>query len=162
MSGNGAEGCSSLLLDLVMKIDVELEAPVIEVGEVDGGFLRMIPITGGRFKGPRLEGKVLPGGFDWNTYLGGGVSKVLARYALRTDDGALISVTNEGWLADGETGSTLRTVPRFETGDERYSFLRHRIFLGSLEVFPDAQGRVPRVRIGVYSIDPSPVSSDIR
>jgi hypothetical protein len=41
--------------ELVMTLRVEL-APVLEVGEVGAGFRRVIPITGGSFKGPAIRG----------------------------------------------------------------------------------------------------------
>ena len=53
----------------------------------------MVPITGGTFEGPRLKGKVLPGA-DWQIVRPDGVLELEARYALETDDGALISMVN--------------------------------------------------------------------
>ena len=37
-------------------------APPVEVGQTVAGLRRMIPITGGLVRGPRLNGKVLAGG----------------------------------------------------------------------------------------------------
>jgi hypothetical protein len=40
--------------------------------QLGAGIVRSIaPITGGTFKGPELQGKVLPGGADWATVIEG-------------------------------------------------------------------------------------------
>ena len=55
------------LCDLAVAI-----APPIEVGQTPSGLRRVIPITGGVVKGPRLNGRVLAGGADFQLILGGG------------------------------------------------------------------------------------------
>ena len=51
-----------------------LIGPPQELGLVDGLRKRIIPITGGEFEGPRLKGKVRPGGADWQTIRPDGVA----------------------------------------------------------------------------------------
>ena len=56
--------------------------------------LAAAPLTGGHFEGPRLRGTVLPGGSaDWLLLRADGVLEMDLRATLRTDDGALISMT---------------------------------------------------------------------
>ena len=52
-----------------LKTELAFEAlvdigPPAAMGETALGRRRMIPITGGTFKGPRIEGEVVPGGAD--------------------------------------------------------------------------------------------------
>ncbi len=115
---------------------VELEPPMI-VGTASYGQRRIIPIKGGSFEGPRLSGKVLPGGADWQVVRPDGITELEARYTLQTHDGALIYVLNRGIrtgpkevmvrLAAGETVHPseyyFRTTPVFETGSPGYQWL---------------------------------------
>ncbi len=55
-----------LKASLLMKLHVTL-GEVQFVGGMTGRELCIIPITGGRFEGPLLRGRVCPGGADWNT-----------------------------------------------------------------------------------------------
>lgn len=127
-------------LELVMTLRVEI-APAREVGELDGGFRRVIPITGGSFTGPAIQGEVLPGGADWNLTRPDGVAEVWARYTLRADDGVLVGVTNAGLIVPLPDGRLYaRTSPQFEVAGERYAWLRRSIFVGTL--VPGASGGV--------------------
>ena len=108
-----------------------------ELGDTPQGRRRIIGITGGRFSGERLSGRVLPGGADWQLIRADGVADLDARYTLETSDGALIYVRNRGYrhgpadvlkrLASGEAVDPslyyMRTTPCFETGDARYAWL---------------------------------------
>ncbi len=98
--------------ELVMTLRVEVGDP-LPVGRVPGR-TAIIPITGGVFEGPRLRGRVLPGGADWNTRISPALSHVCARYWIRTDDGAVIGVRNEGWLAEPGDPDAPRTQPSFQ------------------------------------------------
>ncbi len=49
--------------EFVYEAVVEI-APLVPLGDSPLGERRMVPITGGRFQGPRLRGIVLPGGAD--------------------------------------------------------------------------------------------------
>jgi hypothetical protein len=123
-------------LDYLCRITVNLAAP-LSVGPTPLGERRVIPITGGHFAGPRLTGAVLPGGADWQLVRPEGTALLDARYTLRTDDGALIYVSNRGLrhgppdvlarLAQGEnvdpTSYYVRTTPTFETGAPPYAWL---------------------------------------
>ena len=83
-------------LQALFKADIEL-APAQEVGIGPLGRRRIIAITGGRFVGERLSGRVLPGGADWQVIRADGVAELDARYTLETAEGALIYVRNRGF-----------------------------------------------------------------
>ena len=120
-------------------------APSQELGEGPLGRRRVIPITGGRFAGERLSGRVLPGGADWQVIRADGVADLDARYTLETDDGALIYIRNKGYrhgpedvirrLAAGETVDPalyyMRSTPWFETGDARYAWINRIVCVGT-------------------------------
>jgi hypothetical protein len=133
-----------LRLERLFAAQIEL-APPVELGETPLGRRRIIAITGGRFSGERLSGRVLGGGADWQVIRADGVADLDARYTLQTHDGALIYVTNRGYrhgpaavmqrLAAGEEVDPslyyMRTAPRFETGDARYAWLNRVICVAS-------------------------------
>ena len=81
--------------EFLCKIEVTLE-PVRDLGDTPLGRRRIIGITGGKFSGPRLSGRVLPGGADWQVVRADGVAELDARYTIETADGALIYVANRG------------------------------------------------------------------
>ena len=124
----------------LMHAEVTLE-PVHDLGDTPLGRRRIIGITGGKFAGPRLNGRVLPGGADWQLIRADGVAYLDARYTLETDDGALIYVNNKGYrhgpkevierLARGEEVDPglyyMRATPWFETSASRYAWLNRTI-----------------------------------
>lgn len=69
-------------------------APAEDLGDGPLGGRRIVPITGGRFKGPRISGTVESGGADRQLIRGDGIRMLEATYELRTDDGAVLSVVN--------------------------------------------------------------------
>ena len=133
-----------LELSPLMKIKVTLE-PVRELGVTPLGRRRIIGITGGEFSGPRLAGRVLPGGADWQVVRSDGVACLDARYTLETSDGALIYVNNRGYrhgpqdvierLARGEDVDPalyyMRATPWFETAAPAYAWLNRTICVAS-------------------------------
>lgn len=129
-----------MTLEPLLRAEITL-APVQELGDSPLGRRRIIPITGGTFRGERLSGRVLAGGADWQVIRSDGVAELDARYTLETHDKALIYVRNFGYrhgpaeviqrLAAGEPVDPalyyMRTTPRFETGAERYRWLNRII-----------------------------------
>jgi len=130
--------------EFLLRARVTLEAPR-EIGATPQGRRRIIGITGGSFSGPRLSGKVLAGGADWQIVRADGVAFLDARYTLETADGALIYVQNRGYrhgpgevierLARGEYVDPalyyMRTTPWFETADARYDWLNRTVCVGT-------------------------------
>jgi hypothetical protein len=129
-----------LTLQPLLRAEITL-APPQELGETPLGRRRVIPITGGSFRGEKLAGRVLPGGADWQLIRSDGVAELDARYTLETDDQALIYVNNFGYrhgpaeilqrLAAGQSVDPalyyMRTTPRFETSAARYQWLNRTI-----------------------------------
>ena len=126
--------------EFLCKIEVALE-PVRDLGDTPLGRRRIVGIAGGTFSGPRLQGRVLPGGADWQLVRADGVACLDARYMLETADGALIYVNNQGYrhgprdvierLARGEEVDPalyyMRATPRFETAAPAYGWLNRTI-----------------------------------
>src|SRR5881394_2010959 len=113
-------------------------APPQKLGAVPHGTRIIAPIAGGTFEGPRLRGKVLPGGGDWTLLRSDGIVELDLRVTLETDDGALIYMTFEGIRDDGAPGAPyFRTVPRFETAEPKYSFLNRLLAVGTAEIRAD-------------------------
>lgn len=135
-------------------------APPQELGDTPLGRRRIIGITGGRFSGERLSGRVLPGGADWQVIRADGVADLDARYTLETEDGALIYVRNRGLrhgppeiirkLAAGEAVDPamyyMRTTPAFETGDARYGWLNRMMCIAT------GARRAAAVELDVYEV----------
>ena len=131
-------------LEPLLRAEITL-APPQELGETPLGRRRVIPITGGSFRGEKLSGRVLPGGADWQVIRADGVAELDARYTLETSDRALIYVRNFGYrhgpaevmqkLASGEAVDPslyyMRTTPRFETGDARYAWLNRVVCIAT-------------------------------
>jgi hypothetical protein len=111
-------------------------AEALRVGPSAHGHRQLIPISGGSFNGPRLSGKVLPGGADWQLGRPDGVREIEARYTIQTEDGALIGVRNVGLaVTPAETPPYVRTAPSFDapTGGP-YEWLNKSLFVGTLGV----------------------------
>ncbi len=148
----------TLGLEHLTTITVQLDDQHV-IGQTPHGFRRVSPVIGGSFEGARLSGIVLPGGADWNLVLADGSIEFHARYTLATHDGVLISVTNEGIerrvmaklfageLADLSEPMYGRTVPRFEVGDGRYSWLAASIFVAELTL-----GRPAEAILDVFEV----------
>jgi len=148
-----------LNLEKLLRAEITLAAPQ-ELGDTPQGRRRIIGITGGRFSGERLSGRVLPGGADWQVIRADGVADLDARYTLETGDGALIYVRNRGYrhgpadvlkkLSLGEAVDAslyyMRTTPSFETGDARYSWLNRMVCVAT------GARRAAAVELDVYEV----------
>jgi hypothetical protein len=138
---------------------VEIEPPLL-VGQGPYGERRIISITGGSFAGPRLSGRVLPGGADWQIIRRDGIAELTAHYTLQTNDGALIYITNWGLrhgpkdvmerLAAGDKVDPreyyFRSTPMFETGAPGYEWLNGIIAVAT------GERRADKVLITVYEV----------
>jgi hypothetical protein len=132
-------------------------APPQKIGAIPHGMRSIVPVIGGDFEGPRLRGKVMPGGGDWLLLRSDAVLELDLRITLETDDRALIHMSFQGLrhgpadviaaLGRGEVVDPasyyFRTVPRFETSAEKYAFLNRIITVSVSETRPD--GAVHRI-----------------
>jgi hypothetical protein len=137
-------------LEFAFTVEAKLGAP-LDLGIVRQGRRRIIPILGGSFAGPKICGRVLAGGADWQIVANDGSAELDARYTLESDTGALIYVSNRGMrqgpseiltrLNAGETVSPaeyyFRSVPVFETSAPDCAWLMRSIFLAAGERYSD-------------------------
>jgi hypothetical protein len=130
------------------------------LGATPYGERRIINILGGSVEGPRLRGRILPGGADWQIVRADGVVDLRARYTVETDSGGLILVNSEGYrhgppevmaaLARDETVDParyyFRAVMKFETADPAAAWLNRILALAS----GSRENRA--VRLDVYEV----------
>jgi hypothetical protein len=136
-------------LELLYECDATL-LPAVELGKTVEGQRRIIPITGGTFRGPRIRGAVESGGWDWNLSRSDGASTVEAAYYLKTDDGVLIRIVNRGVSSgnppaiDETTGERffMFTHPSFEAPVGKYDWLNRTMCVGWLGARKDARNAV--------------------
>jgi hypothetical protein len=143
----------------IFRIHAEL-ADVLKLGHTPYGERRIIDIRRGQVFGPRLNGRILPGGADWQIIRTDGVADIQARYTIEADNGARVLVSSEGLrhgpaevmerLARGEPVDPshyyFRTVMRFETGDPSVAWLNRILALASGARESNA------VRLDVYEV----------
>lgn len=124
-----------------VRLDVR---PPLVLGKTPLTLRQVRIIEAGRFEGERLSGEVLDGGSDWQAVRADGCTVLDARMILRTDDGALISVTYRGLrhgpaevMARIENGKVVdpasyyfRINPMFETPSEKYAWLNRILGIG--------------------------------
>jgi hypothetical protein len=155
-----AAGAHLPAFELFYECDVTL-APIEDFGATIEGKRRIIPITGGSFRGPEIRGTVLPGGADWNLQRSDGGSSVEAAYYLRTDDGVPIRIVNTGvggadrtQAADATELFFMYTHPVFEAPAGKYDWINRAMFIGTLGA---RKGASNAVLIRVYRLIQMPV-----
>lgn len=143
----------------IFTINAEL-AGIMNLGQTPYGERRIIDILGGTVQGARLNGRVLPGGADWQIIRSDGAADIQARYTIESDAGARILVLSEGLrhgppavleqLARGDSVDPslyyFRTVMRFETSDPDVSWLNRILALARGQRLPNA------VQLDVYEV----------
>jgi hypothetical protein len=130
-------------LTLVYRLEATLGQP-LDLGDVAAGRRRIVPLSGGTFVGPELNGELLPGvSADWQIVLPDGTALGDIRYVLRTDRGDLLYVQSRSVrhgsaevlarLARGEdvdpSEYTFRTATRIETAAPDLDWLNKGIFI---------------------------------
>ncbi|CAJ1580791.1 DUF3237 domain-containing protein [[Mycobacterium] wendilense] len=128
--------------------DIRLAISAVHAAPAPAGTRLTYVIGGGRCDGPALSGEFLAGGGDWVLVGTDGVSRLDVRATLRTDDGALVHVTNIGRVRMSpaavdrfRTGELIRhdemygrSSPLFDSGDPRYQWLNGTYTLAVNEV----------------------------
>ena len=106
-----------------------------KVGTTPWGDRNIVPITGGTFAGPRIKGKILPGGWDWQLTTPGGCFSLHANYMIQADDGAIINVDNKGTFCKSSDGKDPKwlTTPSFEAPKGPHDWLNGGAFVGTLQ-----------------------------
>jgi hypothetical protein len=143
----------------VFSLAIKIDAPIV-AGDFGHGVRRIIPILGGEVRGEGINGTIFPCGADFQTIRPNGFTELEAKYAFEMDDGAIVYIDNVGIrfgpkelldrIANGETVDPaliyFRSVPKFETGHEKYRWLMENLFVGVGARHPD------RVVIDVYQV----------
>ena len=127
----------------VFRLEATVGEP-LELGDIARGKRRIVPLTGGTFTGPELNGTLLPGSSaDWQIVLPDGTAFGDIRYTLQTDNGDLLYVQSRGVrhgsadvlarLARGEdvdaSEYTFRTSTQIETAAARLEWLNKGVFI---------------------------------
>ena len=143
----------------IFTIQAELDA-MMTLGSTPYGERRLIGITGGSVTGPKLTGRILPGGADWQIVRSDGAADIQARYVIEADGGPHIMVESKGLrhgppqvlekLARGEAVDPalyyFRTAMRFETADSELGWLNRILALAR------GQRQARSVRLDVYEV----------
>ena len=127
----------------VYRLEATLGEP-LDLGDTIQGHRRVVPLTGGTFTGPELNGELVPGASaDWQIVLPDGTALGDVRYTLQTDDGDLLLVRSRGVrhgpadvlarLARGEdvdpSEYTFRTSTQIETAAAGLDWLNKGVFV---------------------------------
>jgi uncharacterized protein DUF3237 len=118
-------------------LDIRIEFDPVQIFDTPVGARFTYVVKHGRCEGPRITGDILPGGGDWILFGTDRVARLDVRATLRTDDGALVHITNTGRVqmsseaavrfAAGELirhdEMVARSSPLFDTDDERYRWI---------------------------------------
>jgi hypothetical protein len=143
----------------IFTVEAELEA-VVTLGHTPAGERRHVGITGGTVRGPKLNGRILAGGADWQLVRGDGAADIQARYVIESEGGGRVLVDSKGLrhgppdviekLARGETVDLaryyFRTVMRFETADPALDWLNRILALAR------GERRARSVRLDVFEV----------
>jgi len=127
----------------IFHIHAEL-ADILGLGHTPYGERRIINIVGGTVDGAKLQGRILPGGADWQIIRQDGVAHLEARYTIESNDGARVLVNSDGLrhgppdviarLARGEAVDPglyyFRTCLRFETAHPDAAWLNRILAIG--------------------------------
>ena len=125
-------------------------APAVRIGEVPFGRRHIREVLGGEVTGERIHGTVGTGGSDWILVGPDGWGRLDVRLTIHTEEGAPIYVQylgvieyNDAALAAnaGERSSDygdhyFRIAPRLESGDERFAWVNHTLFVGEGRLHP--------------------------
>ena len=159
-----ADGCGlivtpALSTKYVFSLAIEIGQPIV-AGETGIGLRRIIPILGGKVFGDGMTGTIFPVGADFQIIRPNEFTELEAKYVFKMDDGAIIYIENIGVrfgpkellqrIKQGEIVDPaliyFRSVPRFETGHDKYRWLMENLFVGVGARHPD------RVEIDVHQV----------
>lgn len=115
--------------EFLYTIEIDVDTAV-NVGSTPLGNRIFYKALGGRIKGPKLNGKVLPTGGDYALQLENTL-KLEVRLIIETDEGELIYNTYNGYLHENPDGSPYWRVSfLYETSSKKYDWLNRIIAIG--------------------------------
>lgn len=146
----------------ILTVYIQL-GPPIDIGPVEGGFRRVIPILGGRFEGEGFVGRVLENGADWQLIKPEGHIDLDARYVLETESSERIYISNIGrrflsvqacadliaGLSVDQSTAKSRGLTTMESGSPRLRWLNEEKFRPKGRRGPDG------IEVGFYRLDPA-------
>jgi hypothetical protein len=131
------------LLSKVFRLEADL-GEVVDLGNLPQGRRRIVPLTGGTFTGPQLNGTLVPGASaDWQIVQPDGTTLGDIRFTLQTDRNELLYVRSQGVrhgspevlarLSRGEevdaSEYVFRTVTQIETAADALGWLNKGVFI---------------------------------
>jgi hypothetical protein len=130
-------------LTQVYRLEATLAEP-LDLGDITQGHRRIVPLTGGRFTGREINGKLLPeASADWQIVLPDRTALGDIRYTLQTDAGQLLYVQSRSVrhgsaevlarLGRGDdvdaSEYTFRTSTQIETAAPDLTWLNKGVFI---------------------------------
>jgi Protein of unknown function (DUF3237) len=130
-------------LNPIYRLEASIGDP-LDLGETSAGHRRIVPLTGGSFRGPELRGTLLAGASaDWQILLADGTALGDVRYTLKTERGDLLYVQSQsvrhgsaavlerlGRGEDVDAGEyTFRGLVNIETGADSLDWLNKGTFI---------------------------------
>ena len=93
----------------------------------------IVEILGGSFEGPRLRGRVLPGGADRQLLRPDGVKELHALYEMQTDDGAVLTIDNRVVVDESVLPERYaRSCVTIRAPAGPYEWMNRRLFVGTV------------------------------
>lgn len=123
-------------LEFVAQVRIPLDSPPLGSGQSARGRRQLIAFSSGTVTGPRLSGRVLPGGADIQLVRADGVVEIDAKYLIETERAERVFVHNVGIARPTPDGLYFRTVPTFETESSELQWLMQSTFLGTGATIP--------------------------
>jgi len=148
---------------LVQEFGYYADLVMEEVGAGPFGQRVIANVTSGKVEGDRIKGTIVGAGADWLLVGADGFGRLDVRATFKTHDGAVIYAQYYGAIEVTEAigailGGASRTAdygaqyfftnPRLETGDERYQWVNHTVFIGEGRLVPG-----PTVEYRVYRVE---------
>ncbi|HPU50207.1 MAG TPA: DUF3237 domain-containing protein [Burkholderiaceae bacterium] len=122
----------------------------VSIGHAPLGERFIVPIIGGVFRGPDIEGAVLPGGADRQLVRRDGVRELDALYEIQTHDDVVLTVHNRVLIDDPASGPRYALSHVTVTAPQgRYDWLNRRTYVGTLDVL---RPRREAVLVRVYRL----------
>lgn len=139
-------------LEEVFSIDIQVEKPLVVGQDAEHGRRQLILIKeGGKVSG-KIKGEVLPYGVDSQIIRPDGFTELVARYAIKLEDGNTIYINNAGVrrISDPEAAKQasqgkivdpkyvyFATISTFEVYNEKYKWMEKSIFICYAMRLPD-------------------------
>lgn len=160
-TGNAPLDTFDVRLEHLFTYQVGFRLPPEFIGPAPDGVRINFALTEGTVEGPRLRGRIRPGGTDYLAIRSDGVGLLDLHMTIETHDGAVIYAPDHGVLDHGEdgyqhalsgsllpNGTPFHVAPRFQTAHPTYLWLNRLQCIGVGKVFPQDG----KARCDVYAI----------